>query len=130
LSTERARGLRRAQTDAEGIVWSYLRSRRLDGWKFKRQVPKGRYIVDFCCNDAKLIIELDGDQHAEDSAVAHDVIRTKFLQESGYRVVRFWNNEVYDELDAVLDAIYAKLQELPLPDNADHSLQPSGRGLE
>ncbi len=77
-----------------------------------------------------MIIELDGDQHGEDSAVAHDTIRTKFLQESGFRVVRFWNNEVYDELDAVLDAVYAKLQEPPLPDSAQHSLKPSGRGLD
>ncbi len=76
-----------------------------------------------------MIIELDGDQHTEDKAVAHDAKRTRYLQECGYRVVRFWNNAIFENLDDVVETIWAKLQEPPLRDNAEHSLSPSGRGL-
>ncbi len=124
-----ARRLRREQTEVERKLWSRLRNRRLNGSKFKRQVPKGPYVVDFCCNEARLIIELDGGQHAEDKAVAHDAKRTRYLQESGYRIVRFWNSEICENLDGVVQTIWAKLQEPPLPDDAEHSLSPSGRGL-
>ncbi len=129
MSTEHARKLRKKQTDAERKLWSRLRNRQLGGWKFKRQVPKGPYIVDFICAEARLIIELDGDQHVHEAAIAHDAKRTKYLQESGYRVLRFWNKEIYDNLEGALEAIWSKLQEPPLPDSAAHSLSPSGRGL-
>ena len=127
--TEFARRLRRAQTDAERKLWSRLRAGRLDGWKFKRQVPKGQNVVDFCCSEARLIIELDGGQHAEDRAVAHDAERTLYLQQSGYRVLRFWNSEIFKNLDGVMRSIQWKLQEPPLPDDTPHSLYPSGRGF-
>ena len=129
MTAARARKLRRDQTDAESVLWSYLRNRRLGGWKFRRQVPKGRYIVDFCCNDARLVVELDGSQHARQTSVERDAVRTAYLQESGYRVMRFWNNEIDEDLDAVLQAIWNKLQEPPLPDDVKHSLEPSGRGF-
>ncbi len=129
MSVERARRLRKDQTEAEARLWSRLRAGRLDGWKFKRQVPKGAYIVDFCCADARLIIELDGGQHTEEESAAHDAARTRFLQESGYRVVRFWNNEVFENLDGVMQTIWAKVQDPPLPDFTPHSLFPEGRGL-
>ncbi len=129
MSVERAKQLRREQTEAERKLWSRLRNRQLDGWKFKRQVPKGRYILDFYCAEAALIVELDGGQHAEENAVRHDAKRTKYLQESGYRIVRFWNHEVFEDIDTVLQSIWHKVQEPPLADSADHSLSPSGRGL-
>jgi adenine-specific DNA-methyltransferase len=129
MTFERARKLRRSQTEAEAKLWSRLRDRRLDGWKFKRQVPKGSYIVDFFCADAALVVELDGGQHTDDGAVAHDARRTRYLQECGYRVVRFWNAEVFTNVDGVLSTIWAKLQEPPLPDETPHALSPSGRGL-
>jgi len=120
---------RRMLRKSSGQLWSRLRNRQLDGWKFKRQVPKGRYIVDFYCAEARLIVELDGGQHAHAAAVAHDARRTTYLQESGFRVARFWNNEVFENLDGVTQAIWHKLQEPPLPDSTAHSLQPSGRGF-
>jgi lysyl-tRNA synthetase class 2 len=121
--------LRRNETEAEVKLWSRLRDRRLDGWRFKRQVPKGRYIVDFCCAEARLIVELDGSRHADSDSVAHDADRTRFLQESGFRVIRFWNGEVFTNLDGVIQTIWAKLQEPPLPDFMPHSIYPAGRGL-
>ena len=84
----------------------------------------------FLLREAALIIELDGGQHTEDRAVVHDAKRTRYLQRSGYRVLRFWNAEIFTNIDGVVDAIWAKLQEPPLPDNAEHSLLPSGRGLD
>jgi very-short-patch-repair endonuclease len=129
MSKARARLLREKQTDAERELWRRLRDCRLSGWKFKRQVPKGPYIADFCCAEANLIIELDGGQHSDEAAVAYDARRTEFLQNSGYRVVRFWNSEIFTNLDGVIDAIWARLQEPPLPNDERHSLSPSGRGL-
>jgi len=129
MTVERAKRLRKELTEAETILWSRLRDRRLNGWKFKRQVPKGKYVVDFCCADARLIVELDGSQHTEEATIRHDADRTRFLQESGYRVVRFWNNEVSTSLDGVLQTIWANLQEPPLPDYIPHSIYPEGRGL-
>src|ERR1051326_527271 len=82
-----ARRLRRNQTDAERILWLRLRDRRLNGLKFRRQVPIDRYVVDFFCADARLIIELDGGQHA----TADETNRTRVLEAMGYLVLRFWN---------------------------------------
>ena len=86
-----ARGLRRRQTDAERRLWFRLRDRRLLGVKFLRQVPVGLYVVDFCCRERKLIIELDGGQHAD--RAARDAGRTEYLARLGSCVLRFWNNE-------------------------------------
>jgi len=101
-STGPARRLRRNQTDAERLLWFRLRDRRLGGWKFKRQVPIDRFIVDFFCADAKLIIELDGGQHDRDRE--RDANRTKILEAMGYLVARFWNN-VMRNIDGVLEDI-------------------------
>ena len=98
-----ARGLRRRQTDAERRLWARLRDRRLLGAKFTRQMPIGPYIADFCCREMKLIVELDGGQHA--ARVAHDAGRTAFLQALGYRVLRFWDNEALANTNGVLQRI-------------------------
>jgi len=99
-------------TDAERILWFRLRARRLAGWKFKRQVPIDRFIVDCVCADAMLNIELDGGQHAE--RTRQDEERTKTLVAMGYLVLRFWNNDVMRNLDGVLEAILNTLNQQPL----------------
>ncbi|HWO41117.1 MAG TPA: endonuclease domain-containing protein [Candidatus Eisenbacteria bacterium] len=88
----------------------FLRSRQLAGFKFRRQYPVGSFIVDFCCFERRLVIELDGGQHA-DHTVA-DQRRTAFLASRGYRVLRFWDNEVINEIDAVLERIRQVLNQL------------------
>jgi very-short-patch-repair endonuclease len=103
-----ARRLRRNQTDAERTLWFQLRDRRLDGWKFRRQVPIDRYVVDFFCADAHLIIELDGGQHA--IRAQHDEERTRILEAMGYLVLRFWNNDVTGNIDGVLQVIIETLE--------------------
>jgi very-short-patch-repair endonuclease len=100
---DRARELRRDQTPAEQKLWARLRNKQVYGLKFRRQHPIGRFIVDFCCIPTKLIIELDGDSHA--AQIEYDQERTAWLEERGYRVVRFTNREVTHQLDAVLEAI-------------------------
>ncbi|MBD3728923.1 MAG: endonuclease domain-containing protein [Sphingomonadales bacterium] len=99
--TERARLLRRNMTDAEQRIWQALRNRALAGLKFRRQVPVGPYIVDFQCRDRQLVVEIDGGQHDE----MEDAERTAFLRAQGYRVIRFWNHEVLENLDGVLERI-------------------------
>ena len=98
-----ARALRGRMTEAEKLIWSKLRDRRFQGIKFKRQKPIAGYIVDFVALDLKLIVEVDGGQHAEHSA--EDAIRTQRLEESGYHVVRFWNHDVLGNIEGVLDAL-------------------------
>jgi very-short-patch-repair endonuclease len=104
-----AKRLRRNQTDAERVLWFHLRDRRLQGLKFKRQVPIDRYVVDFCCADARLIIELDGGQHA--IRTLEDANRTKVLEAMGYLVLRFWNNDVLQNTDGVLEEILNTLEQ-------------------
>jgi very-short-patch-repair endonuclease len=104
-----ARNLRQQSTDAEQLLWSLLRNRRLAGYKFRRQHPIAPYVLDFYCDDAKLAIELDGGQHNTDETRLHDEIRLKFLAEHGIRVLRFWNHEVLTETDATLEAIHKAL---------------------
>jgi very-short-patch-repair endonuclease len=99
----RARELRSNQTDVEAKLWRRLRDRQVFGVKFRRQHPIGSYIVDFCCPTLRLIVELDGGQHAEQKAA--DQARTCFLESRGYRVLRFWNNQVMTQLDDVLEEI-------------------------
>jgi very-short-patch-repair endonuclease len=103
-----ARALRRRSTETEKLMWSRLRGRRLQGIKFKRQVPIANYIVDFVALDLKLIIEVEGGQH-ESQAAAH-AERTRILEEWGYHVVRVWNNDVLGNIDGVLEAILQELQ--------------------
>ena len=100
-----ARRLRRGQTDAERLLWSKLRARRTLGLKFRRQAPIGPYIVDFVCFEQKLVIELDGGGHGAESQRAYDERRTKWLNEQGFTVLRFWDNEVLQETESVLERI-------------------------
>src|SRR3970040_1683355 len=105
-----ARQLRRDQTLAEVNLWLALRSHQLENIHFRRQHPIGNFIVDFCAPQAKLIIELDGSQHLEQQE--YDAERTEFLETKGYRVLRFWNSDVLNNLDGtiivILDALGAK----------------------
>ena len=103
----RARKLRSDSTEAERKLWLHLRGNRLEGWKFRRQVPIGRYIVDFLCLDAKLVIEVDGGQH--DAHRAKDEARTRAIEQFGFRVVRFWNNDVLANTAGVLEQILIEL---------------------
>ena len=107
LNVNRARNLRVGQTDAEQMLWYHLRNRRLNGWKFRRQHEIGRYIADFVCPDAGLIVELDGGQHGEQ--MIYDELRTLELEAMGYRVLRFWNNDVLKNLDGVIEMILEAL---------------------
>jgi len=113
----RARELRGALTDAEQLLWQCLRNRQL-GTKFRRQVPIGPFIVDFYCHEARLVIELDGETHAEEDRAALDAARSAWLAESGYRVLRFWNRELMNDTETVLARIES---ELPLS-------RPAGEG--
>ena len=106
-SRQFARKLRREQTSAESRLWWHLRNRQFHGWKFRRQVPIDGYIADFVCIDAKLIIEIDGGQHAE--ATAKDAGRSAHLEQSGFVVIRFWNEDILKNIDDVLDGIYRML---------------------
>ena len=101
---QRARTLRRQSTDAERHLWHRLRCRRIDGYRFRRQVPIAGFIADFACLEAKLVIELDGGQHAERKP--YDGERDLKLATEGFRVLRFWDNDVFHETEAVLDAIF------------------------
>jgi very-short-patch-repair endonuclease len=103
VSTLKARTLRRQATDAEQKLWQYLRSRQLRGYKFRRQQPIGRYIVDFVCFEGKLVIELDGGQHAEKTKA--DQKRTTWLGSQGFHVQRFWDNDVLQNLEGVAAVI-------------------------
>jgi len=113
LTTLRARSLRRDMTDAEHVLWRALRGKQLNGHRFRRQHPIGRYIADFACIERKMVIELDGGQHQEQ--IDCDEQRKAFLQSMGWRVVRFWNNDVLNNLDGVLSVIMEKLTDLPPP---------------
>ncbi len=108
-----ARSLRQRQTDAERRLWSRLRDRRLLDARFARQVPIGPYVVDFCCRERNVVVELDGGQHAVRSE--YDGERTEFLVSQGYRVLRFWDNDALGNTDGVLGTIARALGRLPSP---------------
>ena len=105
----RARTLRASQTSAEAKLWQALRNRRLARWKFRRQHPIDRYVVDFVTLDGKLIVEVDGVTHAEPSEVARDKARSEVLEACGFLVVRVSNTDVYDNLEGVLEMIESTL---------------------
>ena len=105
----RARQLRNASTDAERCLWYFLRRQQLDGHKFRRQYPLAGYIVDFVCVPVRLVVELDGGQHLD--ALAYDQRRTETLQREGYRVLRFWNDDVLLRTKDVLAEIFRVLEE-------------------
>jgi very-short-patch-repair endonuclease len=107
---EQARRLRRNLTPAEIRLWSGLRGRRLQDYKFTRQYPIGPYTVDFLCRDARLIIEVDGATHSEDHEIAYDERRSAYLNAQGYRILRIMNDDVYRRFDDVMDMILLALE--------------------
>ena len=109
---DRGRRLRADSTDEERKLWKHLRAKRFAGFKFRRQHRLGAYFADFCCIEQHLIIELDGNQHAEQQEGQRDAVRTAYLNEQGYRVLRFWNEQVNIKMEDVLQAIYAALIDL------------------
>src|SRR5690606_2718576 len=109
----RAKELRNNPTEVEKKLWQYLRKSQLARYKFRRQQPIGPYIVDFFSSDAGLIIELDGGQHAEN--IEYDKKRTEFLQAQGYSVLRFWNNNITENIEGVYEAVLNVLKEAPPP---------------
>ena len=105
-----SRKLRRDQTDAERALWAKLRSKQIVGAKFRRQQTIGPYVVDFVNFDSNLIVEVDGGQHGRDKMRNKDEERTKWLQQRGYKVIRFWDNEVLQNIDGVLEKILEALK--------------------
>ncbi len=110
---QNARSLRRNMTDAEKLLWRHLRMKQFECYKFRRQHPLGNYIVDFVCLEALLVLEVDGGQHADHSD--SDAIRTQWLETKGFRVMRFWNNEVLENIEGVKFAIWNYLTEIQPP---------------
>jgi len=104
--------MRRQSTDAETKFWNAVRNRQIDGAKFRRQWPIGEFIADFCCVELKLVVEIDGGQHADNK---HDDARTRQLGQLGYRVVRFWNNDVLNNLEGVIRVLETELSANPSP---------------
>ncbi len=123
--TAKARVLRRNQTNAEKALWAQLADRRTAGAKFRRQHPLGPYVVDLFCFEHKLVIEVDGGQHNEPEVETLDKDRTAWLEENGYKVLRFWNSEVMGNLEGVVARISEAL-EAPLRPSPQSS--PGGRG--
>ena len=109
---QRARQLRRAATEAEKKLWYRLRCQQM-GYRFRRQQPLGRYIVDFVCFDRRLVIELDGGHHGDPEQLVYDQARTQWLEGRGFRVLRFWNGDVFQELEGVLETIAEELKKPP-----------------
>ena len=123
---DRARALRRNSTQAEQKLWALLRNRALDGLKFRRRQPLGRYIVDFVCFERRLILEIDGGQHA--AQTQRDERRTAWLQSQGFRVLRFWNNDVLGNPEGIFSEIERALSDTPHPAAAAADLSRKGRG--
>jgi very-short-patch-repair endonuclease len=125
-----ARKLRSRMTDAERKLWLALRGRRFEAFKFRRQVSIGPYVADFLCFKTRLVVEVDGGQHADP---AHDLKRNQWLTENGFRVARFWNNDVLSNLEGVLTVLAAELDATPHPTSRLRSTSPSparGEGKE
>ena len=109
--TKFTKALRQNMTDAEQLLWRHLRAHRLNGQKFRRQQPIGPYVVDFVHLGAKLIVEADGGQHSQSES---DVVRDEWLTSQGFKIMRFWNNDILNNTDAVLTAILDALAPSPL----------------
>ena len=122
MDKTKARKLRKNLTEAERTLWRYLRLRQFDGNKLRRQQPIGRYIVDFVCLEKKLIVEVDGGQHSEQ--VVYDSERNEWLERQGFRILRFWNNQVLKEIDAVKERIMEEL----ISDSCTPHLNPPPQG--
>lgn len=111
--TARAQKLRNEATEFELLLWQRLKGRRFLGVKFSRQMPVGPYICDFMCRSHKLVIELDGSQHGD--RVEYDEARTAFIERQGFRIFRFWNNDLAENIDGVMERIAAALADTPTP---------------
>ncbi len=107
-----AKELRKNMPKAEHRLWYFLRNKQLDGYRFRRQHPVGKYITDFACVRAKLIIEVDGATHGEVPEIQYDAARTEFLKSQGWRIARYGNEEIYKNIEDVLDDIYVHLKGL------------------
>src|SRR5271169_5012473 len=107
MADERARALRKRMTPREVKLWVKLRELKAQGLHFRRQAPRGKFIVDFACLAKKVLIEVDGSQHGEDANRRHDAIRDAALSSKGFAVLRFWNNEIDRNLDGVVETIFA-----------------------
>jgi very-short-patch-repair endonuclease len=122
MSIERARQMRKDMSKAEATMWSYLKTLRSEGFHFRRQVPLGRYYADFACHHAKLVIEIDGDTHYTPEGIAHDQNRDRFIRSIGFRIVRYTNDDVLQNMDGVVVHVLNLLATLPFrPGLADHS---------
>ena len=125
----RSRKLRKNLTDAEQELWRHIRNRQLLGCKFRRQAPIGKYIVDFVCFEKKLIVELDGGQHAQNQDYDHS--RSEWLQSRGFKVIRFWNHDILKQVEVVKEVIFGSLN-TPHPDlppqggEGNKGLRPQG----
>jgi 5-methyltetrahydrofolate--homocysteine methyltransferase/ATP-dependent helicase HrpA len=107
-----ARGLRKSMTETETILWSKLKNKQLEGLKFRRQHPYGRFVLDFYCHSLKLCVKIDGEVHQEKMNVEYDVVRTKMLKDNGIEELRFTNQEVKQNLEIVLDEILKKSKQI------------------
>ena len=105
----KARKLRKNMTNQEKTLWYYLRKRFINNYRFRRQYPIGNYIVDFVCRKKNLIIELDGGQHNQNLIKDLDIVRTQYLESRGFKVIRFWNNDIDTNLEGVLNEIIRQL---------------------
>ncbi|MBL8881493.1 MAG: DUF559 domain-containing protein [Hyphomicrobium sp.] len=124
-----ARRLRRRQTEEERKLWARLRDRRLNGLKFRRQAPCGPFIADFLCEQVRLIIELDGSQHAREEHARADEERSQALKALGYEVIRIWNAEIKNNIEGVLDGILDAVRKRPQPPHPPFGhLLPKGEG--
>jgi very-short-patch-repair endonuclease len=119
-----ARRLRQNATDAEQLLWQHLRSRQLNGLKFRRQATVGPYIADFLCVEARIVVEADGGQHSE----VKDSARTQFLQSRGFRVLRFWNHDILENVDGVLTIIAAAARQEEMKIPSPNPLPQAGEG--
>jgi very-short-patch-repair endonuclease len=113
MANELARKLRREMTDTERILWSTLRSRRLGGFRFRRQHPIGPYVVDFVCLEKRFIVEIDGAHHGEAAQMAHNRRRTRWLEVAGYVVFRAANTEVFENRDGVAETNFREIERRP-----------------
>ena len=130
LKRERARELRSQMTEAERKLWARLRAKKIAGVRFRRQETIGPYITDFYCAAAKLIVELDGEQHGNDKNLAYDAARTRWMNDNGYRVLRLSNHDVLRQPELAIESIWGAIIEsgCPLPEPLRGSTLPQGEG--
>jgi len=127
----RARQMRHEPTTAERVLWQYLRHLDVAGSHFRRQATIGPYFADFACHASRLVIELDGGQHNQAAGLARDAKRTAVLEAHGYRVLRFWNNDVLGNVAGVMETIAAAVRDAgPSPPTPPRHASPGGRGAE